>query len=230
MSDLFCRHNRFTAECPICSKGTVLDPGRQGGRRPGAATPRKAGARREPPGAVGRAFSGPYSSAGPYEDELGESYKVRLERVPGGVRAAEWANGTLRRRAPVLAGGDLAALVAGLLEHLRPRETERLRAALGAESSQPHDPEAVAASRGRAGDMQDELRLEGLGDGRIRIARWMLRPGGGWEMQDAPVMLPPERYAEALKQAVKAGLLESASSDQVDSARLRMNDDPPRHP
>jgi hypothetical protein len=24
MNSLFCRHNRFTAECPICSKGSVL--------------------------------------------------------------------------------------------------------------------------------------------------------------------------------------------------------------
>ena len=27
----FCRHNRFFADCPICSKGTVLDPDRSAG-------------------------------------------------------------------------------------------------------------------------------------------------------------------------------------------------------
>src|SRR5687767_3748928 len=130
MSDLFCRHNRFTAECPICSKGTVLDQERQAERRPRTPTPRKSGSRREPPGAVSRAFSGPFSSAGPYEDEVGDRYQVRLEKVPGGLRAAEWAGGTLRRRAPVMTAGDLPALVAGVLEHLRAREAEPLRSAL----------------------------------------------------------------------------------------------------
>ena len=219
MSDLFCRHNRFTAECPICSKGTVLDQERQAERRPRAPTPRKPGSRREPPGAVSRSFSGPFSSAGPYEDEVGDRYQVRLEKVPGGVRAAEWAGGSLRRRAPVMSAEDLPALVAGLLEHLRPREAERLRGALGTEPQAESNPGAAAASKGRAGIMQDELRIEGLGDGRVRIARWMLSPGRGWDMQDAPVMLPPERYAEALKEAVKVGLL-GTPSEPVDSDRL----------
>ena len=29
----FCRHNRLSAECPICSKGTVLDPARRSARK-----------------------------------------------------------------------------------------------------------------------------------------------------------------------------------------------------
>ena len=219
MSDLFCRHNRFTAECPICSKGTVLDQARQAERRPRTATPRKSGTRRDPPGAVGRAFSGPFSSAGPYEDEVGDRYQVRLEKVPGGMRAAEWAAGSLRRRAPVVNTTDLGALVAGVLEHLRPREADRLRAAIETQAERGHDASAVAASRGRAGIMQDELRIEGLGDGRARIARWVLRPGAEWELQDAPVMLPPERYAEAISQAARNGLLETVSGP-VDDGRL----------
>jgi hypothetical protein len=212
MSDLFCRHNRFTAECPICSKGTLLDPNREPERkpRPRTGTPRARGGTREPVGAVGRAFSGPHSSAGPYEDELGDRYQVRLEKVPGGLRLAEWAGGQLRRRAPVLAADDAPALVAGVLEHLRPREAERLRAALAATPADGASPADAAASRGRAGDMQDELRIEALEDGRLRIARWMLRPNRGWERQDAPVMLPPERYAEAFREAVRGRLLEDA--------------------
>lgn len=219
MTDLFCRHNRFTAECPICSKGTVLDQTRQPERRPRTATPRKSGSGKAPPGAVSRAFSGPFSSAGPYEDELGDRYQVRLEKVPGGMRAAEWAGGALRRRAPVLDASDIPALVAGVLEHLRPREAERLRGALQTTAEAEPNPRAAAGSKGRAGIMQDELRIEGLGDGRVRIARWMLSPGRGWDMQDAPVMLPPERYAEALKEAAKVGLLENAS-DPVEHDRL----------
>lgn len=220
MSDLFCRHNRFTAECPICSKGTVLDQRRQEPKRqqpPGARNP---GSRREPPGAVSRAFSGPFSAAGPYEDELGEHYQVRLERVPGGMRAAEWAGGALRRRAPVMSASDLPELVAGVLEHLRPREAERLRGILAIEPRPEPDPGAAAASRGRAGIMQDELRIEGLGDGRVRIARWMLSPGRGWDMQDAPVMLPSARYAEALREALEAGLLGAASEAAGESRPL----------
>ena len=43
---LFCRHNRFVAECPICSKGTVLDPNMKPERRPRPATVRRPGAKR----------------------------------------------------------------------------------------------------------------------------------------------------------------------------------------
>ena len=32
----------------------------------------------------------------------------------------------------------------------------------------------------------------------LRVARWIMRPGRGWELQDAPVMLPAARFAEAL--------------------------------
>jgi hypothetical protein len=49
--------------------------------------------------------------------------------------------------------------------------------------------------------MQEELRVERLEDGRVRIGRWILRPGAGWELQEAPVMLPVKRYAEAIRGA-----------------------------
>ena len=34
----FCRHNRFVAECPICSKGTVLDPNQAARKRRSASS------------------------------------------------------------------------------------------------------------------------------------------------------------------------------------------------
>jgi hypothetical protein len=55
--------------------------------------------------------------------------------------------------------------------------------------------------------MRDELRFEPLDEGRFRVARWIMRPNFGWEFQDAPVMLPAKRYAEALRAAVRGGLL-----------------------
>jgi hypothetical protein len=40
--------------------------------------------------------------------------------------------------------------------------------------------------------------VERLDDDRVRIARWIMRPNRGWELQEAPVMLPPARFAQAL--------------------------------
>jgi hypothetical protein len=154
-----------------------------------------------------RVVTGPYASAGPYEDDAGDSYDVRLERVPGGVRLAEWASGQIRRRAPVLATSGLSDLLAAVSERevLGAPDAEKLAAAA---STEPGDERAThGASRGRAGDMQEELRVERLDDGRVRIARWILRPGAGWELQEAPVMLPVARYAEALRAAAAAGVL-----------------------
>ena len=210
MNSLFCRHNRFTADCPICSKGTVLDPNRQASRprsSSGSSRSRSSGAAAKP--TMARVVSGPYASAGPYEDELGDSYEVRLEKVPGGVRLAEWALGKIRRSAPVLDAGDLA----GLLETTRERsvlpeaDAGRLVDAVAAAAAGEPGAQSWGASRGRAGDMQEELRVESLGQGRVRIARWILRPGAGWELQEAPVMLPAKRYAEAIRAAAGQGLL-----------------------
>jgi hypothetical protein len=56
----------------------------------------------------------------------------------------------------------------------------------------------LGTSAGRTGELRDELRAERLEGDRIRVARWVMRPNRGWELQDAPVMLPPKRFAEAL--------------------------------
>ena len=182
---LICRHNRFTADCPICAAKEA----------PPARSPRSA--RRAPSGkgrrtaatAAAPEVRGPYSAAGPYED--GEtSYEVRLERVPGGLRLAEWSQGELRRRAPVLDSAGLSALVGGAAEKGILGEGELACIAAGG---------GRGVSAGRSGELRDELRVETLEDDRIRIGRWLYRPGTGrWELQQAPPMLPASRYAEAL--------------------------------
>jgi hypothetical protein len=207
LNSLFCRHNRFTADCPICSKGTVLDPSRQASRprtpRPGSSRGKTATAQR--PAAR---FTGPYASAGPYEDDLGDSYEVRLEKVPGGVRLAEWAAGQIRRSAPVLAVADLGQLLLTARERALLGESD-IAALIDAAATQPEGDggKPFGASRGRTGDMQEELRVEPIGDGRVRIGRWILRPRADWELQEAPVMLPAKRYAEAIRAAARHGLL-----------------------
>ena len=146
--------------------------------------------------AAAPAFSGPHSTAGPYEDGDSSSYLVRLEKVPGGIRLAEWAGSQLRKRAPVLDRADVPELVQGARGVLAERDAEVLQAALGADGD--------GVSRGRSGDFKEELRAEDLGDGRIRVARWVNRPGSGWELQDAPVMVPAQRLAEALRGIVRS--------------------------
>src|SRR3954465_11727347 len=114
MTSLFCRHNRFTADCPICSKGTVLDPERSSSRaRSSSGTARRSPASRSAATSKGaRVVTGPYVTAGPYEaDDGGVRYEVRLERVPGGVRLASWSLGQLQRGAPVLDAADVPAMV-----------------------------------------------------------------------------------------------------------------------
>ncbi|HZJ29308.1 MAG TPA: hypothetical protein VFD37_04880 [Solirubrobacterales bacterium] len=146
-------------------------------------------------------------SAGPYEDEDGTRYIVRLERVPGGVRLAEWAGSELRRRAPVLRAADLASLAAAAQGVLPDSDARALAGAIGQERSANGD---VGVSRGRAGDFRDELRVEAIEDDRVRIGRWVQRPGAGWELRDAPPMLPAARYAEALADAARKGVIRSA--------------------
>src|SRR4051812_38830049 len=110
---LFCRHNRFVAECPICSKGTVLDPNRTPERRPRPAAVRRKGAKRPIQAAGGmRVSRGEFASVGPYED----GREVRLEKVPGGLRLAIWQAGQLVKDAPVLALADLPALLRSAAE------------------------------------------------------------------------------------------------------------------
>jgi hypothetical protein len=176
----FCRHNRFLADCPICSKGTVLDESRPAPRRSG-------GGRRttatKPDGA--RQSRGPFVSAGPYDGA-----ELRLERVPGGLRLASWRGGQIERTAPVVAAADVPGLLAeavstGLLPN-------------GEAAALPEAEGAFGASAGRSGELRDELRVERLDADRIRVARWIMRPNRGWELQEAPVMLPAKRFVEAL--------------------------------
>lgn len=214
MTSLFCRHNRFTAECPICSKGTVLDPERSATRRrPSSGSARRSsGGGRSPAPASGARFKGPFAASPRYEDEDGRTFEVRLERVPGGVRLGAWSAGELQRRAPVLAARDLAEMVreAGERELLASRDIDALSTAVAAEPGSEDDGELFGASRGRAGDLRDELRVELVDDDQVRVARWILRPGAGWELQDSPVMLPAKRYAEAIAGAARRGLLAGA--------------------
>jgi hypothetical protein len=200
----FCRHNRFFAECPICSKGTVLDPDRSAGRRPRPASSARSGAakaRRAPGSAAGaaRVSRGVFASAGPYEGA-----EIRLERVPGGLRLASWRGGQIERSAPVLDAGDFPGLLA------EAAEKDVLRAPpIEDGSTAAADPGAYGASPGRAGELRDELRVERLDDGRVRVARWIMRPNRGWELQEAPVMLPPARFTQALAAAAARGVLVS---------------------
>lgn len=213
MNSLFCRHNRFTADCPICSKGTVLDSSRQATRsRPS----RQGGgggsrARSAEPSRGARQFTGPFVSAGPYEAEDGRRYEVRLERVPGGVRLARWSGGAIERAAPVLQRSDVSQMFAAAQarELLPARDLEAIERALTAEPA--GDPVEHGTSAARSGDMREELRVEAGDGGTVRIARWLYRPNAGWELQEAPVMLPAKRYAEALRSAVRGGVLERAA-------------------
>jgi len=220
---LICRHNRFTAECPICSKGTVLDPARRPEPRP---RPGDSRGRRRRPSAVAAApeVKGPYGVAGPYDGDDG-TYEVRLEKVPGGIRLATWAAGSIQRRAPVLAGRDLPGILARAVEQgaLAGEQAQEMLASLakraapaagGAQAihASPPDPGSgdaggFGSSPGRTGELRDELRVECLDGERLRIARWIARPGRGWELQEAPVMLPAARYAEALASAAERGAL-----------------------
>jgi hypothetical protein len=197
----FCRHNRFFADCPICSKGTVLDPARASTRRPRAPTkPRPAGggARRAATPAAGtvRTSRGPFAAAGPYDGA-----EIRLERVPGGLRMASWRGGQIERSAPVLEAADAP----GLFAEAASKELLPLPPAPGGEG----EVGTFGASPGRSGELRDELRVERLDGGRVRGARGILRPNRGWELQEAPVMLPPARFTQALAAAAARGVLAS---------------------
>jgi hypothetical protein len=203
----FCRHNRFAAECPICSKGTVLEAGGQRTRRKpsaSAAGKRSGGARGSAP-----AFSGPHVAGPARRDDDGVLFLIRLERVPGGVRLGEWRGSALVPTAPALPAADLADLVARSGDALQARDAAKLTAALATAADADADGHA-GVSRGRSGDFKEELRVEALDDGRLRVARWVLRPAIGWELQDAPPMLPAARYAEALADAARRGLVAAA--------------------
>ena len=201
LTSLFCRHNRFTADCPICSKNSVLGtrekPEPHKPARPRAAAKKHAA----PP----RAATGPFVSSGLLESGA----EVRLEKVMGGLRMASWRSGAIAREAPVLPPAALRALLseAGERGILGFDEWGRIEEALSDAVDGAAEP-GVAASEGRAGDLKDALRVERLEDGSVRVGRWLYWPGGGagWELQEAPPMLPAKRYVEALAAAAKSGL------------------------
>ncbi len=150
-----------------------------------------------------RVSRGAFAAAGPYED----GREVRLEKVPGGLRLASWHAGQLVKHAPVLALEDLPALLRsaaeqGLMD--QPELPLEGDPALGAHGASP----------GRTGELRDELRVERVDDERLRIARWIMRPNRGWELQEAPVLLPADRFARALGSAAERGVL--APGDPVD--------------
>jgi hypothetical protein len=199
MSSLFCRHNRFTADCPICSKDTVLareapertrpvKPSERGGSKP---------ARKAAPVAVTRY---PHVSVGPVEHDA-RIYEVRLEQVPGGLRLGQWRSGELERKAPVVSVSGLRELV----DEARGRGLVKFDIPEGVADAG----DDVGVSEGRAGDMKEQLRLERVDEGFVRIARWIFWPGTGvgWELQDAPVMLPEKRYEQVLSDAAVKGLI-----------------------
>jgi hypothetical protein len=201
----FCRHNRFFADCPICAKGTVLDPERQAERRPrpsSSTTRSTTGVKRRTAAvATTRSSRGPFASVGPYDGA-----EIRLERVPGGLRMAAWRGGQIDRVAPVVDAKD----VGELLNEAAENEVLASGHALEAPDAVA-DPGTFGNSAGRTGELQDELRVERLADGRVRIARWIMRPNRGWQLQEAPVMLPPQRFHQAFESAAKRGVLVSDS-------------------
>jgi hypothetical protein len=203
----FCRHNRFFAECPICSKGTVLDPARSATRRRSSSSGlrQSGGSKRRssaPAAGAPRASRGPFVAAGPYDGA-----EVRLERVPGGLRMASWRGGQIERAAPVLDAADAPALLAEAA-------TKELLAAPPPEDGGAHgEVGTFGASPGRSGELRDELRVERIDERRIRVARWIMRPNRGWELQEAPVMLPPARFTQALAAAAGKGVLSGGPAE-----------------
>ena len=201
MNSLFCRHNRFTADCPICSKGSVLSreaPERVKPVKPAAPRSR---ARKSPAVSAATVTRYPHVATEPLDHE-GRIYEVRLEKVPGGLRRGEWRGGEIERRAPVLP----AAALRELFDEARGRSLVAFDLDDVVESAG----DGVAASAGMAGDMKEELRLESVDDpGLVRFARWIYWPGTGvgWELQDAPVMLPEPRFAAVLADGVGLGLV-----------------------
>ena len=87
------------------------------------------------------------------------------------------------KHAPVLALADLAGMLSSAAD-------QGLARSRGARHGGDPAIGAHGASPGRSGELRDELRVERLDDDRLRIARWIMRPNRGWELQEAPVLLP----------------------------------------
>jgi hypothetical protein len=117
------------------------------------------------------------------------------------------------KRAPLLELADLPGLLRSATEQ---GLVEELPAASDGHGGRRGDPAVGAhgSSPGRTGELRDELRVERLDDGLLRIARWIMRPNRGWELQEAPVLLPAERFLSALASAAERGVLASGGPVQ----------------
>jgi hypothetical protein len=167
------------------------------------ASPSKPRAPRKGSAAAAAVVRYPHVSAGPFQHDA-HTYEVRLEKVPGGLRLAEWRSGGLERNAPVLPASALRALVDEGREHGIVSFDQLPEPETGPVA------EGMAASPGQAGDMREELRVERLAEpGLVRVARWVFWPGGGegWLLQEAPVMAPESRFEQALSEAARNGLI-----------------------
>lgn len=201
MSSLFCRHNRFTADCPICSKNSVLGRETVERAKPATARTRSAATTR-------KAAAAPAVTRYPHVSVEVDAHEVRLEQVPGGLRLGTWRGGALEKKAPVMPASALRELVdeargRGYVSFTLPEKPSDSPISVS-------DSGFVSVSPGRAGDFQEELRLERVEEpGYVRLARWVFYPGTGvgWELQDSPVMLPDKRYEQVLTDAVVKGLL-----------------------
>ena len=151
---------------------------------------------------------GPYAAAGPYAGGT----EVRLERVPGGLRLAEWQAGQIARRAPELDASDIPGLLADAAEKGIVEANTQASEGDGGDAGYGKSP-------GRTGEMRDELRVERVGADRVRIARWILRPNAGWQLQEAPVMLPAVRFREAIESAAEHGVLAPPNAVSVPEER-----------
>lgn len=130
-----------------------------------------------------------------------EAGDIRLEKVPGGLRLAAWRAGSIDKRAPTMPRSAARALA----------EEGRERGIVNFDLPEPTETrsQGTAASEGRAGDMKEELRLETLDEGLVRIARWVFWPGAGagWQLQDSPVLLPEDRFEQVFSEAARSGLI-----------------------
>ena len=109
---------------------------------------------------------GPYAAAGPVRRGHRGAPRARARRAAAG-RVAGGADRPEGARAGRVRPPGLLADAAdkGLVEATAAGDARR-RVAEG----------GYGASPGRTGEMRDELRVERVGAGRVRIARWILRP------------------------------------------------------
>ena len=189
MSSLFCRHNRFTAECPICSKGSVLAreaPERVKPAKPASTRSKSAVAQ----GGGGDASRATRTSRPSRSSTRRASTRCGSRRCPA---ACGWRVARGRARAPRPGAARVRAA--------RRCSTRRAGARWWASTWRTREPQAegIGGKRGPRGRHEG-----GAAAGAPRpspassaSARWIFWPGTGvgWELQEAPVMLPEARFA-----------------------------------